>query len=252
LGEQLYTEFAIDAEVLRCVFDVVDYTSSRRVNSEDLLDSLLRKGQERTLFQVWVVHARTAQQNRLVKDKLRSLRVDMGGIAESMGPMDDAPASETEGVQASASENEGVQAPAPENEGVQAPAPESEKENAGVQARASEKDMQAPASADTASRVQQGRGTELASGLAMRRTLATLGELTVDVDEAQKANEAAELADARAEIHELRNEQAEAGRVVDAALAHCKRMGSELQERNREVAELRRRLGEYVAPRAEA
>jgi hypothetical protein len=42
IGEQLFHEFSVDAEVLRCLFDVCDYSNRRRVSAEDMLDSLLR------------------------------------------------------------------------------------------------------------------------------------------------------------------------------------------------------------------
>ena len=81
-----------------------------------------------------------------------------------------------------------------------------------------------------------------ASGLAARRR--GVEPLTVDTAEAQRTAEAQQLADAQSEIQQLREEQADCGRAIDSALAHCKRMGKELQDRNREVAELRRRLNE--------
>jgi hypothetical protein len=42
IGEQLFHEFSVDAEVLRCLFDVCDYSNRRRVNADDMLDCLLR------------------------------------------------------------------------------------------------------------------------------------------------------------------------------------------------------------------
>jgi hypothetical protein len=42
IGDQLFREFHVDAEVLRCLFDVCDYSNRRRIDSEDMLDSLLR------------------------------------------------------------------------------------------------------------------------------------------------------------------------------------------------------------------
>jgi hypothetical protein len=191
-----------------------------------LLDDFLRRGEVRTLFQVWIIYARTQQQNRAVKAKLRSLREDVGGLAESMGPIEPiettGPA-DTDVVGGVASDLAALAAPdTPELPPAEA------KENL------------APA----LSPAPEAKDSEVAAtgGLAARRRV--LESLTVDVEEAQRTAEAQQLADAQSEIQQLREEQAECGRVVDSALAHCKRMGKELQERNREVAELRRRLAE--------
>lgn len=191
-----------------------------------LLEDFFRRGDARVIFQVWIIYTRTQQQNRAVKAKLRALREDVGGIAESMGPI------ETTGpaVAAVADEVDGL---ATELAALDAaPSTEEAKENFAANT------SPAPEAKDPEGAVT--------SGLAARRK--GIESLTVDVEEAQRTAEATQLADAHAEIKQLREEQAECGRVVDSALAHCKRMGKELQDRNREVAELRRQLREYQMP----
>ena len=44
--------------------------------THDLLDDVLRRGEARVLFQVWIIYTRTQQQNKAVKSKLRLLRED--------------------------------------------------------------------------------------------------------------------------------------------------------------------------------
>jgi chromosome segregation ATPase len=179
-----------------------------RVNHA-ILDDFLRRGEVRNLFQVWIIHTRTQQQNRALKAKLRSLREDVGGIAESMGPIEStgpAVADEVDGLATDLAALAPSMEQATDLAPAAAPAPE----------------------------------VAATGGLAARRR--GMESLTVDVEEAQRTAEAQQLADAQSEIKQLREQEAECGRVVDGALAHCKRMGKELQDRNREVAELRRRL----------
>lgn len=160
-----------------------------------LLERSFVRADTRTLFQLWIVYARTAQQNRALKEKLRALREDVGAVAKSCGSVAD----EEAGTELVASVVTATPEPYPDA----SPEPEP-----------------------------------------LRRTRPNV---TVDIEATERMADAQELSAARDEVFHLRAEQKECSRVIDAALAHCKRLGKELHERNAEVAELRRRLTELTA-----
>lgn len=162
-----------------------------------LLERSFVRAETRTLFQLWIVYARSVQQNRALKEKLRCLREDVGAVAASCGPVEEA-------------EEAGAE--------LAAPPPPTEAAQDGEPAEAPDEPP--------------------------RRTRPVV---TVDVEAAERTAEARVLSAARDEVSQLRAEQKECIRVIDAAMAHCQRLGKELQDRNREVAELRRRLAELTA-----
>jgi len=171
----------------------------------DKLDSVYSRRDTKVCFTLWITYALREQKNRALKEKLKSLREDLGAVGASLAPNDD---DECDGEVTITSMVDELHVSPPALLGVHVGPPQSEQPVVN----------------------NSDEGEELGVQL-------EVAALSGSVD----------LVEARAEIAELKHQQQECERVVDQALAHCKRLGGELQDRNKEIANLRNQLAQQQA-----